>query len=728
MSDDNVQVRFGAEVDGIIAGVNEVKEQIEGLASYTQGIIGTFSELSEAIGAAFAVEQIVSFIEKLTDLGLQTERTSQQLSLTTEQVGLLNYTAGQFDVPAEQVRHGLERLEQGLQMAARGGNEQAAAFQLMGVNAQEFIARGGTTWELIQKWADATAKLYPTTNLASVYISAMGRTGADLIPVFNELGGNMDEFRARAESAGVVLSQAMVDDLEGTQQGLKNLGSSITGMSLAIFENFKPAFDEAVAGLTSFVQWVTEAASSGGPFQQVLQGIDAAIGGLETSIIGLVAILEAVWDTAKEVFTDIALNAITAGRVIHDALKGDWNAVKDDLKELDEAAKENSKNLDDSILKNAEETVAKWKKLWVTTGSNPDGPSKGESDKGKKSPNLANGTTEQLAQWQAQLTAQLEQQKLFYDAARNYELQFWQQKLQIAKQGTDEYNQIEAKIYELEKEQENESVQIHLKALEQMQVANKNDYAKVQQLEQQKLAYLKQIYGQNSQQYQQELLKQQQMDTQHLQQTQQKYAQMFNGIFRSFNSAIEGMVRGTETLGQAVSDIFWGIAESVFEVLEKIAAKWIAEQIVGETAASTQAITSIGASAAQAGAAAYASTAAIPIIGPELAPAAAAAAYAGAIAYEGLASFDIGAWNVPGDRVAKIHEGEMILPKPFAQSFRENGGLFSGGAGGDIHFHVQAWDTRDMARWFRNNGDMVAGGIKSAKRNNNRDLARFGVT
>src|SRR5581483_5818863 len=55
----------------------------------------------------------------------------------------------------------------------------------------------------------------------------------------------------------------------------------------------------------------------------------------------------------------------------------------------------------------------------------------------------------------------------------------------------------------------------------------------------------------------------------------------------------------------------------------------------------------------------YAAVAQIPYVGWILAPIAAGAAFAAVAAYEGLASLDVGAWNVPHDMVAQIHKGEF---------------------------------------------------------------------
>jgi hypothetical protein len=50
----------------------------------------------------------------------------------------------------------------------------------------------------------------------------------------------------------------------------------------------------------------------------------------------------------------------------------------------------------------------------------------------------------------------------------------------------------------------------------------------------------------------------------------------------------------------------------------------------------------------------------------------------------GLLSFDVGTPSVPRDMVAQIHQGEMIIPKTFAEGIRK-GDVPLGGAGGGTH-------------------------------------------
>jgi hypothetical protein len=124
--------------------------------------------------------------------------------------------------------------------------------------------------------------------------------------------------------------------------------------------------------------------------------------------------------------------------------------------------------------------------------------------------------------------------------------------------------------------------------------------------------------------------------------------------------------------------------------------------------------------AAVAAAATFASIAAIPIVGPELAPAAAAASYGTVAAMTSLLAVPlaVGAYDVPQDMLAQIHEGEMVVPKTFAAGLRgENSGAFGGQGGGDVHVNFspvfQSIDPVSGAKYMQSMMPTIAKQLKS---------------
>jgi hypothetical protein len=188
-------------------------------------------------------------------------------------------------------------------------------------------------------------------------------------------------------------------------------------------------------------------------------------------------------------------------------------------------------------------------------------------------------------------------------------------------------------------------------------------------------------------------------------------------------------------MGQSV------VLDMVDNVIRRIVKEWIAGELAktGATEAESAARTGMQASTAAAGAAVegaaqkqsilghaasgaaavYDDVAQIPYVGWLLAPAAAAAAFAAILAFGGdIPSYDTGAWNIPSDTLAMVHQGETILPAGMAADFRA--AIAGGGAGGDSYsITVQAIDTQTGAQFLKNNIGVIVAGLAQQKRNLN---------
>lgn len=149
---------------------------------------------------------------------------------------------------------------------------------------------------------------------------------------------------------------------------------------------------------------------------------------------------------------------------------------------------------------------------------------------------------------------------------------------------------------------------------------------------------------------------------------------------RSFGNAFESMVFDSQNFGDAMYNLFDGIARSLVSALGEMAAQWLAYQavqlIVGKTTQATAASGMVANALAQqqmAGLNAFASTAAIPIVGPVVAPAAMAAAIAAtapsvaaitSLSAAGMAHDGID--RIPREGTWLLDQGERVVSRPQA--------------------------------------------------------------
>ncbi|WP_151675738.1 transglycosylase SLT domain-containing protein [Acinetobacter soli] len=119
----------------------------------------------------------------------------------------------------------------------------------------------------------------------------------------------------------------------------------------------------------------------------------------------------------------------------------------------------------------------------------------------------------------------------------------------------------------------------------------------------------------------------------------------------------------------------------------------------------------------------------IPYIGPVLAVGAGAAALALVGGIAGKVKSARGGYDIPAgvNPMTQLHEEEMVLPKQHANTIRAlgksmaNGGFGSGGenTAQPVIFSptIQAWDSKDVRRYFKKHGSEIADSLKGYKRN-----------
>jgi len=218
------------------------------------------------------------------------------------------------------------------------------------------------------------------------------------------------------------------------------------------------------------------------------------------------------------------------------------------------------------------------------------------------------------------------------------------------------------------------------------------------------------------------------------------YKHTFEQIGSSVSSSIMGMITGHMKLRDAVRNVLSQIIQSFIQANVKMTADWLAS-VTAQTAA-TQAGEAAKKAAVTAGATARAEVEAAGSAGsnaatisailtsisvsasetfagifgflsPVLGPAAAGPAAAGeATVLSAMPHFDTGAWSLPGDMVAQVHGGEMIIPAGPAAAFRSMMEGSNSGAG-TVHVHhamnfnVQAMDGASVRQFLKNNSKQI---------------------
>lgn len=315
MSDDDISVKFGAENDEAISALNQVRFAIEGLSNPLRAVRTTMGEVGEAFVAAFAVEQLTSFTEQMGELGLETEKLTEQLGLSAKEVTEFESATGQVGVSGEAAGMAIERMYRGLSQTSQAGSPAQQAMAALGVTFKD-VHTGAILplSTLLPQLADKFASFADGPNKTALAMDLFGRSGAQLIPILDKGASGLQDLYSAADAAGVVLSDQATAGMVAVHNALYELDEEIKGASITAFNDFQPTILGVVTQLNEFInqsrQTITNSVELRGVWAALVNPTDA----LKNSVVSLwgafvelndhLGILAEVWREVKFAFQE----------------------------------------------------------------------------------------------------------------------------------------------------------------------------------------------------------------------------------------------------------------------------------------------------------------------------------------------------------------------------------------------------------------------------------------
>ncbi|MGO9698126.1 MAG: hypothetical protein ACLPX7_02555 [Xanthobacteraceae bacterium] len=257
MSD--VKVTFGANIEKLVAGVDQIKSSISGL-------VETAMTFGGVLGAAFSADKLAGFIDSYGKLGEQIERSAAILGVSTTGVQELGFIAKSTGGDADSMAQAMERLQLGLQHAQTSTSQQALALKALGLSAKDLI--GVPLPEQMKRIADSVAKFADGGNKTAAVLALIGRSGAQMIPVLDQGRIGLELLRQTADS--IAISPANIESLAKMDRATVGLKAAISNLAAAIAGEFASSLTSAANKMTSLIGAINTAATAGTLWERAL--------------------------------------------------------------------------------------------------------------------------------------------------------------------------------------------------------------------------------------------------------------------------------------------------------------------------------------------------------------------------------------------------------------------------------------------------------------------------
>jgi len=257
----NVAVGFQltANAAGMAQGINAgvVELQKLGLAAkQTAGDVRVLTGLQ--LGTAFvsAVRAVATSFTSFTAGASAsidaTNKLSRSLGISFGELQRLQLAADLSGASSETLANAFTRAQVTITKASKGGREATAALRSLGLSIGELSSLSSS--QQFEQIATAIAAIDNPAQRAAAAVSIFGRSGAQLLPTFQELAGNLE--RAEGFFSGF-RSQLTGDDakrVEDINDAFTEVQAAVTQTAGLVFSKLSPALLSGAATVRTFIQ------------------------------------------------------------------------------------------------------------------------------------------------------------------------------------------------------------------------------------------------------------------------------------------------------------------------------------------------------------------------------------------------------------------------------------------------------------------------------------------
>ena len=300
---------ISASATGMAQGVNAAAVELEKLglaAKRTANDVGVLKTLS--IGRAF-VDGIQSVFNTFSGFAQgafaaveSTSNLSRELGISYSQLQELQIAADLAGVSTDTLGKAFTKAQVAITKASQGGADAVKALSAIGLQASDF--QGLSSSQQFTLIANAINGITDPAQRAAAAVSIFGRSGAELLPVFRELGGNLLAAQNLLAKFNGGLSTIDVGRINSLGDTFQLAGQAVAIVANKVLAALAPALEQAVNQFINFAASLDIATIA-----NTAASVIEAIGGALEFAYNTAALLSPVFSAIGSAISFIADNA-----------------------------------------------------------------------------------------------------------------------------------------------------------------------------------------------------------------------------------------------------------------------------------------------------------------------------------------------------------------------------------------------------------------------------------
>lgn len=247
--DSAIKVKIGAQ-DSTAAAFNSVENRMRVMGNAANVVNASLAR----IGGALTIGALAGVGRAALNAADEIKDMSDRLGISTEALSQYQHVAKMSGADFDSLTTAIKYSERTISEAAAGSKQATDALADVGLAARDLAAMSPET--AFERIGDAIGKLPSASDRTAAAMKLFGRSGTDLIPVFQDGAEGVRALREEADRLGLTLDRISADKAAAANDALDKMGGAFKALAREISVEAAPA-------LEGFANRVTEALAAG---------------------------------------------------------------------------------------------------------------------------------------------------------------------------------------------------------------------------------------------------------------------------------------------------------------------------------------------------------------------------------------------------------------------------------------------------------------------------------
>lgn len=252
-------VELFADSNPLTRGLKGAQQQLQSWGNSVTAIGKKIFSVVGMLGAG-GLTGIAATAKAFGDMGGELVDLSGRTGMTVEAIQELGHAAAQTGAETADLEVGIKKMQDTIVQAGNGSKQALATLESLGISFDEL--REMTPDQQLERFADAIADVQNPALKTSLAMDVFGKAGTKLLPMLNEGGDGIREFRAEARELGIVASGDAAAAADDFGDSLATLWKQIKMGAFNIGSAFLPELQQMVSiaqkVTATVVTWIRE--------------------------------------------------------------------------------------------------------------------------------------------------------------------------------------------------------------------------------------------------------------------------------------------------------------------------------------------------------------------------------------------------------------------------------------------------------------------------------------